>query len=209
MQDQLSQKQREIEWSVAARPLPGQEVSGDRHLIKWLDHRILLAVIDGVGHGEEAATAARMAVEILENHASEPLIALVKRCHEALLETRGVVLTVAAFNLEENTLTWLGVGNVEGLLVRADAGASYPRESVLLRSGLVGYQLPALQASVIPVAAGDLLVLATDGIQTAFDQAISMTESPRQLADKILSRHFKGNDDGLVLVARYLGGQHE
>ena len=28
-------------------------------------------------------------------------------------------------------------------------------------------------------------------------------------SSKILSRHFKGNDDALVLVARYLGAPHE
>jgi len=34
-------------------------------------------------------------------------------------------------------------------------------------------------------------------------------EWPRQIADKILSRHFKGNDDVLALVARYPGMRHE
>ena len=33
--------------------------------------------------------------------------------------------------------------------------------------------------------------------------------TPKQIAEKILSRHFKGNDDALVLVARYLGKRHE
>jgi hypothetical protein len=75
----------------------------------------------------------------------------------------------------------------------------------LLRGGLVGYQLPALAASVVPVAAGDLLILATDGIHPAFEDGINLNETPRQIADNILSRHLKGNDDALVLVARYLG----
>ncbi|HEY2329655.1 MAG TPA: SpoIIE family protein phosphatase [Verrucomicrobiae bacterium] len=198
-----------MDWSVAARPVSGQSVSGDLHLLKQFENRILVAVVDGIGHGDEAAMAARRAVEILDHHATEPVIALVQRCHEALLQTRGVVLTVAKLNTAENTMTWLGVGNVEGRLLRADAVASHPRESVLLRGGMVGYQLPALQASVIPVAAGDLLILATDGIHPFFEDGINLSETPRQIADKILSRHFKGNDDALVLVARYLGVPHE
>ena len=32
--------------------------------------------------------------------------------------TRGVVLSIALFNAENNTMTWLGVGNVDGLLLR-------------------------------------------------------------------------------------------
>jgi phosphoserine phosphatase RsbX len=112
-------------------------------------------------------------------------------------------------NARENTLTWLGVGNVEGRLLRADANARRPREEVLLRGGVVGYRLPALQASVIPVAAGDVLILATDGIRAGFADGLKLDEPTRILADKILNRHFKGNDDALVLVARYLGKRHE
>lgn len=198
-----------LDWSVAARPISGQSVSGDFHLVKACDHRVLVAVIDGVGHGSEAAAAARMAADILGNFTREPAISLIKRCHQALAQTRGVVLTVAKLNPVENTVTWLGVGNVEGRLLRADTGASHPRESVLLRGGLVGCQLPELAASVIPVAAGDLLIMATDGIHAAFEDGINFNETPRQIADNILGRHCKGNDDALVLVARYLGTRHE
>ena len=198
-----------LDWSVATRPISGQSVSGDLHVVKLFENRILVAVIDGVGHGEDAATAARRAADVLDNYAVDSTIALVKRCHEALLKTRGVVLTVAKLNTTENTMTWLGVGNVEGRLLRADAGASHPRESVLLRGGLVGYQLPALQASVIPLAPGDLLILATDGIHPVFEDGINLNETTRQIADKIMSRHFKGNDDALVLVIRYRGARHE
>jgi phosphoserine phosphatase RsbX len=205
MEKAIATKQALIEWSVAARTMPGQSVSGDLHLVKFYDDGALLAVIDGIGHGEEAAAAARAAVEILENYMRDPIILLIQRCHEALVRTRGAVLTVAKLNSEENTMTWLGLGNVEGWLLRANATASHPRESVLMRSGLAGCQLPALQASVIPVAAGDLLVLATDGLHAGFEEGINTNETPGQIAEKIMSRHFKGNDDALVLAARYLG----
>jgi serine/threonine protein phosphatase PrpC len=198
-----------IQWSVAARTMPGQCVSGDLHLVKRWEHHLLLAVIDGVGHGREAAAAARRAAETLNPYAGEPPILLIQRCHAALLRTRGVVLTVAQLNTAQSTMTWLGIGNVEARLLRAEAGARHPRESVLLRSGLVGYQLPALQASVVPLAAGDLLVLATDGIHPGFEDAINLAETPKAIAERILSRHFKGNDDALVLVARYMGRQDE
>lgn len=118
-------------------------------------------------------------------------------------------MTVAALNARENTVTWLGVGNVEGRLLRADTRASHPLESVLLRSGLVGYQLPALHASVVPVAPGDLVIFATDGVEAGFDSSSSHKGSPAQIADRILNQHFKGNDDALVLVARYVGMRHE
>jgi serine/threonine protein phosphatase PrpC len=106
-------------------------------------------------------------------------------------------------------LTWIGIGNVEGRLLRADSSASPPSESVLLRSGLVGYQLPALHASVLPIGPGDLLIFATDGVHAAFDQGINLADSAQKIADRILNRCFKGTDDALVLVVRYLGRSRE
>src|SRR5260221_5297539 len=120
METLIAEEQGVIDWSVAARTVSGQTVSGDLHLVKPFDGRVLVAVVDGVGHGDEAAAAARRAVEILDVYAAEPAIALVKRCHEALLKTRGVVLTVAKFHTAENTMTWLGVGNVESRPYSAD-----------------------------------------------------------------------------------------
>src|SRR5258706_15575434 len=107
------QRQKVVEWSVASRPFPGQRVSGDLGVvIPWSDG-VLLAVIDGLGHGEEATVAARLAVTVLEQYAGEPVIMLVQRCHRALLHTRGAVMTVVALNTGNDTLTALGIGNVE------------------------------------------------------------------------------------------------
>jgi hypothetical protein len=194
-----------IEWSVAARPMTGQTVTGDLHLVRYFEDGVLLAAIDGVGHGDEALAAAEAAVAVLESRAEESVIFLVKSCHMALAKTRGVVMTLASLNWLERTLTWIGVGNVEGRLLRADSSASPQSESVLLRSGLVGYQLPALHASVLPIGSGDLLTFATDGVHAAFDQGINLADSPQNIADRILTDCFKGTDDALVLVVRYLG----
>lgn len=205
MSPAVAQKRNPVEWSVAARPVAGEAVSGDLHLVEPFDHGVLLAAVDGVGHGDEATAAARLAVDILRKHAHESVISLVKRCHQSLTRTRGVVMTVASLSAREDTVTWIGVGNVEGLLLRADANASHRTESVLLRSGLVGYQLPALHAGVLPVMPGDLLIFATDGIRSNFADDVTLNGAPQQLAGHILRRHLKGNDDALVLVARYLG----
>jgi serine phosphatase RsbU (regulator of sigma subunit) len=122
------------------------------------------------------------------------------------MKTRGVVMSLAFFNAQDSTLTWVGVGNVEGMLVRADAKAHPARESVLLRGGVLGYELPPLRASVIPVFRGDTLILSTDGIRHGFAEELTLRDSPQQIADRILAHSGKGTDDALVLVARYLGG---
>jgi serine/threonine protein phosphatase PrpC len=197
-----------VEWSVAARALPGQTVSGDQHLIKPFPNGILFAAVDGLGHGNEATAAARCAVAMLANHAHESVISLAQRCNDALIKTRGAVMTVASLNLVESTITWLGIGNVECMLLRADPQSANSREVVLLRGGVVGYQVPTLQASVISVMPGDVLIFATDGIRSGFDEGLSVNDAPKQIADRILARFFKGTDDALVLVVRYRGGKN-
>jgi len=194
-----------IEWGAAASPLEGQAESGDLHVVQPFSNGVLVSVVDGLGHGPEAAAVAKSAVAILKDYAHEPVISLLKRCHERLMRTRGVVMNLASFNGQDNTMTWLGVGNVEGLLIRADAQAGPAWESILVRGGVVGHQLPPLRASVIPVARGDMLVFATDGIRSGFAEGLALSDPPQQIADRILAQYGKETDDALVLVARYLG----
>jgi len=57
-----------IEWGVATLTLPGQTASGDRYVVKPFPDGVLVAAIDGVGHGDEAADATKIAVTILETY---------------------------------------------------------------------------------------------------------------------------------------------
>jgi hypothetical protein len=194
-----------VEYGVAKFVLPGQGESGDHHLVRCGGNGILIAAIDGIGHGEEAAHAAKAAVSVLKAGADEPAISLVQRCHEGLRLTRGAVLSLAAIDPEHGMMTWLGVGNVQGVLMRAGSKKGACQEVLLLRAGVVGSQLPALQAAVIPVAKGDTLIFVTDGIGGDFAEGLSALESPQRMADKILKQHCRGKDDALALVVRLTG----
>jgi hypothetical protein len=198
-----------LEWGVASQALPGEAVCGDMHLVEPFPNGALVAAIDGVGHGVEAAAAAGVAVATLRAHAQEALLPLLQRCHETLRPTRGVVLTLASFNALDETITWVGVGSVEGVLLRAAGKTGSAHEEVVVYGGIVGLQLPPVRCAVTPVAPGDTLVLATDGIRSAFAEGLPLHDSPQRLADSILARDVKGTDDALVLVARYLGAHHE
>lgn len=194
-----------LQWGAATLALAGQAESGDQHVVQAVPRGMLVAVVDGLGHGEEAAAAAQLAVEEVKRSRLESVISLVNRCHEALRGTRGVVMSVAFFNRLEDTMTWLGVGNVDGLLLRAEPVGKRARESLVLRGGVVGGRLPALHASIVPVVPGDTLILVTDGIASGFGEAVSLRDSPQRIADRILAQHSRGTDDALVLVARYVG----
>lgn len=193
-----------IEWGVASLTMPGQSQSGDRHLVQPYSNGLLMAVVDGLGHGEQAAVAADLAVTTLIKHAHESVTALLKRCHDALRETRGVVMSLASFNELDRVLTWIGIGNVEGLVLRAEGSPHSRHEYLLLRGGVVGDQLQSLSASTMPLMQGDTLVFTTDGIRGGFAKDLSANYPPQEMADRILAEYSKGSDDALVFVARFL-----
>src|SRR2546421_507933 len=153
-----------IEWAVADLVQPGQSESGDRSVILPTGEGVLVAVVDGLGHGAEAASAAKVAVRALERGANRPVVQLFRDCHSSLIGTRGAVISAAAFDAGDGSMTWLGVGDVEGRLLRAPTSAGPRMESLLLRGGVVGVHLPTLVSSVVPIHRGDTLIFASDGV---------------------------------------------
>ena len=194
-----------IELGVWARPSSGEEENGDCYLVKFHGDHVLICVADGLGHGKEASHAGRVAMNCIELHAGDSLISLFRCCHEELKNTRGVVMSLASFHTLDNTMAWMGVGNVAGVLIRAGASPVPQRETILLRGGVVGLQLPQLYAMEMAVSAGDTLVFATDGISRSFADNLSIQDSPQRIAEEIGSQYAMGTDDALVVVARYRG----
>jgi serine/threonine protein phosphatase PrpC len=165
----------------------------------------LVALIDGLGHGAEAKAAARVAADILTQEALLPLAELMSTCHEGLRGTRGVVMTVARFDVMCDAVEWCGVGNVEGVLLHTDPAAPVAREALITRGGVVGYRLPPLKICNARIWPGDLLVLASDGLRSGFSDMLQCDSQPESLANDLLARYGKGSDDALVLVVRYTG----
>jgi len=198
-----------IDWAMALHILAGEKESGDHCWVKVCASQALVAVVDGVGHGKEAALAARQAIDTLKHVEGESPIALFQRCHERLRSTRGVVMSLASFDGSDNTMTWLGVGNVEGVLLHRQFHVHPGMETLLPRPGVLGDHLPRLSASVLQVAAGDLLIFATDGIRPGFADNANLNDPPQQIADRIMAQYGRGTDDALVVVARYRYGKDE
>jgi negative regulator of sigma-B (phosphoserine phosphatase) len=194
-----------IEWGVASRAFRGEAQSGDLHVIAPFQDGVLAAAIDGLGHGPEAARAARSAADVLAGDPGLSVGRLVERCHAALRGTRGAVMTVAAFDVGRDRLTWTAIGNVEATLCRGAPDAAPARETVVPRGGVVGYQLPALREVSLPIVRGDVLILATDGVSHDFVLEPLAQIPAQHFADHLLDRYGKTTDDALVLVVRYLG----
>ncbi len=189
---------------IASKALKGQRVSGDAPAWVEFADGLLVAAIDGLGHGSEAAKASERAAEVLRTCADQNVTAVVKQCHEQIRDTRGVVMSVAAFNATANTMTWVAVGNVEAYLLRG-AASRKEKSFILMRGGVVGNSLPPLREETLSVRPGDILVMATDGIRSGFSQSIDPRASPQEIADTIMADFAKENDDALVIAVRWVG----
>ena len=106
-----------VEWASATRRRPGELANGELAVVALLPEGALFAAIDGVGHGVEAASAARKAGEVVRESPSPDLVLMAERCHRALRNTRGAALSLALVSPVQSALSWLGVGSVEGRVV--------------------------------------------------------------------------------------------
>jgi anti-sigma regulatory factor (Ser/Thr protein kinase)/serine/threonine protein phosphatase PrpC len=182
-------------WS---RPRPGEELNGDAYFVSEHDGELLLAVVDGLGHGHGANEAANAAVETLEQWRGEPLQELVWGVHESLRATRGAVMGAVVIDTSRGSYTYAGVGNVEVRLL----GASDPGRPVPT-NGTLGARLANVRVWPHRLSEGTTLVLASDGISATWDITSYpglAAKSPQMLAGVILRDFARNSDDATVLV---------
>ena len=70
-----------------------------------------------------------------------------------------------------------------------------------------GHDLPVVRPAALAVAPGDLVVLATDGIDAGFADSLDVSGSSQTISDRILADSGKPSDDALVVTVRYLGAR--
>jgi negative regulator of sigma-B (phosphoserine phosphatase) len=196
-----------IEWAAKARPRPGEQVCGDRPIaVEVGGNGALVGVLDGLGHGAKAATAAARGVEVLRGARAEPLEELIQLCHRALSGTRGAAMTLARIDFRADSMRWVGVGNVTANLVAKHPAGVEVRSSARLAGGIIGYRIPEVVASQeVPIRPGDLLVIASDGIAEDHLDNIDFAAPAVTIAEQIVRNHSRDDDDALVLTARHRG----
>jgi serine phosphatase RsbU (regulator of sigma subunit) len=185
--------------AVAARPYPGETVSGDAWQIDWHESVCRIALIDGLGHGSQAAAAALAAVAALAAEPALDPVDAVHRCHDALAGTRGAALLVASVDVSRGQLIVAGAGNVEARLFQ-DSGAKH----LMTDRGIVGSALPRVRPVEMTLAPKWLLLLYTDGIKRRFDPQplLEAAAGGDGLAQAVLAGWARATDDATVLVAQ-------
>jgi anti-sigma regulatory factor (Ser/Thr protein kinase) len=193
-----------IDIGVATRPLPGMGVNGDAFVVKQWPEHALVGVIDGLGHGQYANLAAEKARQYVETHADQPLAAIFRGTARACLATRGVVMSLASFDLPENSpemrFSFGSIGNIEVRLLGSSEQAFFN-----LRRGVVGANAPNVVVTEHGWSEGNLLILHSDGLSTHWEPGDfpNLFVSPaNQVAQELLARLAKEEDDATVMVVK-------
>ena len=188
-----------MQYAALVRSKPGNAVSGDTYVYCQDRQHTLVALIDGLGAGQEAHSAAERARACVRRHCGLALTDLLHRCHEALRGTRGAVIMLMRIEHDRATVSFAGVGNVG---VRAYSEAQI---APLSRNGIVGYRLSDVREYCYPYAAGDVFILYSDGISASFAVDETWLRDPRtdlqQVAERIAD-DFGMDDDRAVVVVR-------
>jgi hypothetical protein len=184
-------------------------ISGPELELKALEvtdfDKALLAVVDGVGHGAEAAKTTEKVLECIDRYCGVDLDILVKQCHQTAMYSRGVTLGIALADRKSSRVDFIGVGSV-GMQLGTPRGSGTAVHRFVANNGIVGYNLPARLLSFShQYTPEDTLVVYSDGISNKFNlRGISglRVTSVADLAESILGEFGSTADDVTVVVAR-------
>ncbi|QJD67095.1 SpoIIE family protein phosphatase [Xanthomonas campestris pv. badrii] len=192
----------DLPYGAIRLPLHSETVCGDAWQLCIDAQRTTVTVIDGLGHGPGAADAADAGARAAAVASGEPGERLA-RLHAAMSGTRGGAAAVMQFDGETGRVRFAGVGNIAATLCDGDGVRGMPSHP-----GIVGVQFRKAQPFDFPQAAGKLLVMHSDGLQSRWnlrDHPGVLSRHPRIIAAVLARGYARGRDDACVFVMR-LGG---
>ncbi len=189
-----------LERGAVCVPKAGEPVSGDGWAVTHERERTSFLVVDGLGHGIQAAEAAGEAVRVFKASPETAPAARLDAIHAGLRGTRGAAVAIAEVDTDRCMIRYVGVGNISGV-VASDEGT----RSMISHNGIVGHDARKIQEFTYPWPEGALLIMHSDGLTSRWDLAAYPGLSRRHpaLIAGVLYRDFtRGRDDVTVLVAR-------
>ena len=185
---------------VAVAPYPGEIVCGDHWAVGRANSGHTLLVVDGSGHGPEAARAAETAVSVFHNHVNDPCEQLMDRIHHALMPTRGGAVAIARIDAGARVVRFVGVGNISGVLV-AEGGTRH----MMSHNGTAGHVAPRIRELSYPFSVDPTVILHSDGVSPRWDLGAYPglgAQHPSLIAGVLLRDFRRGRDDASVAVMR-------
>lgn len=191
----------EMEIATISRPKPGEDVNGDAYLVERCkdeneEENMLIAVVDGLGHGKEACIASKTALNFIKSHKQLTMKEMINGIHKALLGTRGVVIAISMLSQGsgEGKLSYIGVGNISAQIVNNEMH----QQHLTSTSGVLGWNLKKVKEFKYDFLSG-WLVMNSDGIGR-FIASEYVSVDLQAMTTKILDEHGKDDDATIVIV---------
>jgi anti-sigma regulatory factor (Ser/Thr protein kinase) len=189
-------------WAAISRPAPHETRCGDGWRVAERTDEFTLMLVDGLGHGIEAAEAADQAVDVFDRDPFAPLTTILQNAGIRMQSTRGGAMAAARVNAKNRTLKFVGVGNIAGHL-RAREGKG--GRGLVSHNGIVGTAVRKIQEFEYDCPADGLLVLHSDGLQSRWNlepYAGLPSRHPAVIAAVLYRDFTRGRDDVTVAVVR-------
>ena len=183
---------------VVCVAIRGEVECGDAWRVVSGRQRLSFLLVDGLGHGSDAASVAATATATFGAVADGAAEAALVAMDAATRGTRGAAVSVAQLDESTRELRFCGVGNVDGRAMDAQA-TMY----LVPQNGIVGHTLPTLRPTVHPWPKGARLVMHSDGVSARWraDSYPGLASAHPALLAGVLFRDFaRERDDVTVLV---------
>ncbi|MBC8875180.1 MAG: anti-sigma regulatory factor [Planctomycetes bacterium] len=187
-----------MSFGIMSRPVQGETANGDGYFLKYDKDAVLVATIDGLGHGPDAEAATREATATLADESSKPLDVILASMHKRLRKTRGVAVSLARIRPVDGTMDYAGVGNV----VTRVYNSPQPVRPVNF-NGIVGANLRQIRVYQYPWHAQNVLIMTSDGISEKYDPDSYpglLGKHPMIISSVLLRDFGRENDDATVAV---------
>lgn len=192
--------QSKAEFGVINVPVKGESVCGDSWMAIDFGGRLLAMVVDGLGHGVEAAQASAEAIKVLLEYSPRCPCEILDASHGALRKTRGAAMSVLESPYGSSSCRYAGVGNISASILSGSKS-----QSLVSHNGTIGVQVRRCQEFEYGFDNDALLVMHSDGLVSQWDlrKYPGLTRKHPAVVASVLYRDFKrGRDDVTVLVVR-------
>ena len=188
----------DLRFGVSQHSLHDDPACGDTWALALTEQGIAALVIDGLGHGEDAAQAARAGADVFEAAPFADLQVTIGAMHQAMTGTRGGAVALARYERAQRRFSFAGIGNISASLIegtRSQGLASHP--------GIVGGHYRKVHVFDYAEPSARWLILHSDGLQSRWNlnDYPGLVHCHPAVIAAVLHRDFcRGRDDVTVLI---------
>lgn len=196
-------EQAQVLVSVYQKSKNGNALCGDSYFYAETEGGFICALADGLGSGERAMESSQTVIDIIKANKGASIEVLVKKCNDALMGMRGVVLGILKIDFPAQTYSFSSIGNIGMMTITKD---KKKKRNIPSAGYLAGYKRN-LKVVSDKLQKGMKFILFSDGVE---DRELShcffteddvdyitrsfadMTEQKRKDDTTLIAMHYRG-----------------